>query len=78
MEKKVSVQLSLDELSYLISTLEMHEFNNPEEHEDEHKKFLYKMCLNLIKRFRSSGYTNGCADRLERYLLNDYKKLEQV
>jgi hypothetical protein len=72
MSKRISVQLSLDELSYLMNTLEMHEFNSPEEHEDEHKKFMSKMCLNLIKRYRSSGYTNGIADRLERYLKNDY------
>lgn len=72
MEKKISIQLSLDELAYLINTLDMHEFNNPEDHDDEHKKFLSKMCLTLIKRFRNSGYTCGVADRLERYLKNDY------
>jgi hypothetical protein len=72
MEKKISVQLSLDELSYLVSTLEMHEFNNPEDHDDEHKKFLSKMCLKLIKRLGTSGYIYNVAGRLERFLKNDY------
>jgi hypothetical protein len=70
MKKKISLQLSLDELGYLIYTLEMHEFNSPEDDTDEHKKFLSKMCLTLIKRYKSSGYTTGCVDRLERYLKN--------
>ena len=72
MAMNISTQLSLDELCYLIGTLENHEFNNPEDDDDEHKKFLKKMCLKLIKRLRSSGMTSGPADRLERYLKNDY------
>jgi hypothetical protein len=72
MSKKISVQLSMEELSYLIYTLEIHDFKSPEKHHDEHKKFMSKMCLNLIKRYRSSGYTNRAADRLEMFLKNDY------
>jgi hypothetical protein len=68
----ISIQLTPDELAYLISTLEMHEFNNPEDDDDEHKKWLSKMCLKLIKRLRSSGYSTDAADRLERFLKNDY------
>ena len=68
MEKKVSVSFTFHELSHLISSLEMHEFNNPADHDEKHRKFMKGMCIKLIKGLRKTGYTTLDADGLEKYL----------
>lgn len=70
MEKKVSVSFTTDELCYLISSLELHEFNNPEDHDAEHRKFMKGMCMKLIKGLHRTGYTTEKADILEKNLEN--------
>ena len=70
MEKKVSISFTSDELGHLISSLELHEFNNPEDHDEEHRKFMKGMCMKLIKGLHRTGYTTSVSDRLEQFLKN--------
>lgn len=70
MTKKVSVSFTMDELAHIIASLEMHEFNNLEDHDAEHRKFMKGMCMKLIKGLRRTGYTTQYADILEKSLQN--------
>lgn len=70
MEKKVSISFTSDELGHLISSLELHEFNNLEDHDAEHRKFMKGMCMKLIKGLHKMGYTNPSCDILETNLKN--------
>ena len=63
MKEKVTVQLTLDELSYVISTINLHEYNRDDEDyiaDKEHSKFLNDLTFKLVKKYETSGYTNDC------------------
>jgi hypothetical protein len=72
MEKKVSITFTSDELCHLIASLDLHEFNNFEDHNKEHKKFMKGMCTKLIKGLHRTGYTTPTSDSLERFLKENY------
>jgi len=67
MEKKISVQLSLDEISYICNSISLYGYDvdDMDESWNEHYEFMIKMCTTLIKRYRSSGYTNETINILE-------------
>ena len=80
MEKKISVQLSLNEIAYICNTISEHEFNDVEDMDEswnEHYEFMIKMCTTLIKRYRSSGYTNETINRMERNINYVKSKLKK-
>lgn len=61
MKEKVSVQFTLSELSYVLNSLSLHEFNRDDEdytNDVEHSKFISDLTLKMVKRYESSGYTN--------------------
>jgi hypothetical protein len=72
MEKKASITFTIDELGYLISSLELHEFNNLEDHDEEHRKFMKGMCMKFIKGLHRTGYTTATSNGLERFLKENY------
>lgn len=72
MIKKVSISFTFDELSHLIASLELHEFNNPEDHDEEQRKFMRTMCTKLINGLHKTGYTSSYSDSLERFLKEKY------
>ena len=72
MEKKVSVSFTSDELCYLINSLELHEFNNLEDHDEQHRKFMKGMCMKFIKGLHKTGYTTPTSDSLERFFKENY------
>lgn len=70
MQKKLSVSFTSDELCHIIASLELHEFNNPDDHDDEHRKFMKGMCMKLIKGLHKTGYTTEPCNRLVAFLKN--------
>jgi hypothetical protein len=67
MKKKISVQLSLDEISYICNSISLYGYDvdDMDESWNEHYEFMIKMCTTLIKRYRSSGYTNDTINIME-------------
>ena len=63
-----NLSLNENELLHLIQIMEMHDFNNCEDHDDEWNTFLTKLGTKLIKKYRSSGYTTKTVDELEWYI----------
>jgi hypothetical protein len=80
MEKKISVQLSLNEIAYICNSLSLHEFNDVEDMDEswnKHYEFIVKMCTNLIKRYRSSGYSNETINIMEKNINYVKSKLKK-
>ena len=68
--KNITITLTPNELLHLITIMEMNEFNDTESNSDDHNKFLSKLSIKMIKKFRTSGYDHqNC--RLLEYRLKD-------
>jgi two-component SAPR family response regulator len=70
----LTISFTKDELYTIINALEMNEFHSPEDHSEDYKKHLSKLCLKLIKKYHSTGYTTEGIDMLKNFLTVDYPK----
>lgn len=68
----LTISLTDNELSTIITALEMNEFNSSEDHSDDRKKHLKKLCFKLIKKYHTTGYTTQSCDLLNKYLTENY------
>lgn len=70
----LTISLTDEELYTIITALEMNEFHSPEDHSEDLKKHLSKLCLKLIKKYHSTGYTTQKLDMMKNFLTEDYPK----
>ncbi|CAB5214128.1 hypothetical protein UFOVP185_20 [uncultured Caudovirales phage] len=70
--KNISVSLSEEELYRIISVIELTQFENTEDHDENEKKLMKNLCLKLIRRYNTTGYTTDTLETFKNNLTNNY------
>lgn len=74
----LTISLTDDELYTIINAISMNEFCAVEDHSEDLKKHLSKLCLKLIKKYHSTGYTTEGIDMFKKFLTEDYPSSKQI
>jgi predicted transcriptional regulator len=71
---QINLSLNDRELNHIIQLMEMTDFNNREDHDDEWNVFLTKLGSKLVKKYRSTGYETQPVRSLE-LRINEIKNI---